>query len=171
MVLICNILRVLLTCDYSLTNFTAKIFSRHPLLCLIHVLAVAQGSAPGNTSSFSPPSTSTHIPFLSFSNAPFPLMSPSLLLQGTQHRVSLGRTLQAVPACLKNQRSPPHPRSQRAHFSHFLACSLRTVRFSRSTSSRLPGTAGQGGTDMSSHLHYIHPHPPCLSFSAFSISL
>lgn len=55
---------------------------------------------------------------------PVLLSHPHSSLRGTQHHISLGRTLQAVPACLKNQRSPPHPLQPVCTFLTFSACSL-----------------------------------------------
>ena len=54
-------------------------------------------------------------------------------------------------------------------FLTFSACSLWTVHFSLLTSSRLPGKAGQGGTNTSSHLHYIHILPVSLPLSPKSL--
>lgn len=99
------------------------------------------------------PHTHTHThpslsPSMSFAPS---LLSPLYLLQGTQRHISLGRTRQAIPACLKNQPT--------CTFLTFSACCLHTRLSSLLTSSRLPAP----GMNSSSHLHYIHiPHFLCL---------
>lgn len=115
------------------------------------------------------PPTHKSFPFVSlfFTLALFSHPHSSFL--GTEHHVSLGRTLHAVPACLKNQRSPPRPCSQRAHFSHFLPALCEQFNFSPP---HIIQALRQRRTGWDRYVLSLtlHPHPPCLFSSVSKVS-
>lgn len=145
--------------------------SQRALFYLIRLLAKAQGSAQGNPLSSLLPTAPHHIHtfFLStlfYSFAPSQLLTPIALARNTAPCCSWQNSAGSPCVPEKPAFSPSSLQPTRT-FLTFLPALCE--HFSPFTSSRLPSTAGQGGTDTSSHLHYIHILPLSLSMSLKSL--
>lgn len=139
--------------------------SCHALSYLIHLLATAPGSAPREALVLF---VLAHT-FFPFSLLPLPSSLTPIALATQILPCFSWQNSAGCPCVPEKPAFSPSSLQPTRTFLTFSACSLWTVHFSLLTSSRLPGTAGQGGTDTSSLLHYIHILPSSLSLSPKSL--
>lgn len=147
-------------------SFTVRVFlswlTHQVISFLLHLLARGLGRALGNPLSLffaCPSSPHTYTQTGTCTHTHTLLFAPSLLFRprsSCEEHSAMFLLAELWRLSLRAWKT-----SQRAHFSHFLHCSLcERLASSLLTSSRLPSNAGQGGTNASSLArNYIHILP------------